>query len=414
MGPADDDAPIFLIGFMASGKTTVGRLLAERLEWAFVDLDKVIEDAAGKTVPDIFAAEGEAGFRKRETEALREVARSRKTVVATGGGAPCRDENLEAMLEEGRVFWLGVSAEEAVQRAGKASGRPLLDSAADPVAAARSLLKSRRAVIRPCPRAHRHRWPRRRGDRERDSAGFADDGCRRRDSRAMSETVHVALGARSYDVGIGGVHGRRDRRQDCGGAGSEHDRRRRAGRRERRRAVGARRASWSPRCAERVPRVARLDLRAGEACKNLTEIEKSCEWMATHEYDRRAAVIGIGGGAATDHAGFVAAIYLRGVPFALVPTTLLAMVDASVGGKTGVDLRRRARTWSARSTSRARSSPTSASWKRCRRASGSPGSPRWSSAASSPTRACWTCSSRAARELTAAQHEEIITRARCA
>ena len=64
MGPADDDAPIFLIGFMASGKTTVGRLLAERLEWAFVDLDKLIEDGAAQTVTDIFAAEGEAGFRK--------------------------------------------------------------------------------------------------------------------------------------------------------------------------------------------------------------------------------------------------------------------------------------------------------------------------------------------------------------
>ena len=144
MGPADDDAPIFLIGFMASGKTTVGRLLAERLDWAFVDLDKVIEDAAGKTVPDIFAAEGEAGFRKRETEALREVAKSRKTVVATGGGAPCRDENLEAMLEEGRVFWLDVSPEEAVRRAGNASGRPLLDAAADAVDVARKLLDTRR------------------------------------------------------------------------------------------------------------------------------------------------------------------------------------------------------------------------------------------------------------------------------
>ncbi len=94
MAPADDDAPIFLIGFMASGKTTVGRLLAERLEWAFVDLDKLIEDGAAQTVADIFAAEGEAGFRKRETEALREVAKRRKTVVATGGGAPCREENL--------------------------------------------------------------------------------------------------------------------------------------------------------------------------------------------------------------------------------------------------------------------------------------------------------------------------------
>ena len=144
MPPADDDAPIFLIGFMASGKTTVGRLLAERLDWTFVDLDKVIEDEAGRTVAEIFAAEGEAGFRKRETEALRDVAKRRKIIVATGGGAPCRDENIEAMLEAGRVFWLEVSAEEAVARAGKASGRPLLDGAADPVAAARKLLAARR------------------------------------------------------------------------------------------------------------------------------------------------------------------------------------------------------------------------------------------------------------------------------
>ena len=151
MPPADDDAPIFLIGFMASGKTTVGRLLAERLEWAFVDLDKLIEDGAGRTVADIFAAEGEAGFRKRETEALREVAQRRKTVVATGGGAPCREENLTAMLGAARVFWLHVSAEEAVARAGKASGRPLLDGAADPEAEAGRLLDGRRSFYE---RAH--------------------------------------------------------------------------------------------------------------------------------------------------------------------------------------------------------------------------------------------------------------------
>jgi shikimate kinase len=144
MGPADDDAPIFLIGFMASGKTTVGRLLAERLDWSFVDLDKVIEDEAGKTVAEIFAAEGEPGFRKRETEALGEVAKRRKAVVATGGGAPCREENLRAMLAAGRVFWLEVSARDAVARAGKASGRPLLDREADPVEAARKLLDARR------------------------------------------------------------------------------------------------------------------------------------------------------------------------------------------------------------------------------------------------------------------------------
>jgi len=88
----------------------------------------------------------------------------------------------------------------------------------------------------------------------------------------------------------------------------------------------------------RLPRVERLDLPAGEASKTLTEMSRTVEWLASRAYDRRAAIVGIGGGATTDHAGFAAAIYLRGIPFALVPTTLLAMVDASVGGKTGVDL----------------------------------------------------------------------------
>ena len=144
MPTADDDAPIFLIGFMASGKTTIGRLLAERLDWTFLDLDKLIEDGAGRTVAAIFAAEGEEGFRKRETEALRQAAQRRKTIVATGGGAPAREENMQAMLAAGRVFWLDVSAEDAVARAGKASGRPLLDGAPDPAAAARKLLDERR------------------------------------------------------------------------------------------------------------------------------------------------------------------------------------------------------------------------------------------------------------------------------
>jgi 3-dehydroquinate synthase len=89
----------------------------------------------------------------------------------------------------------------------------------------------------------------------------------------------------------------------------------------------------------RLPQVELFGLRAGEACKSLSEIERTLEWLAERGYDRRAAVVGIGGGAATDHAGFAAAIYLRGIAFATVPTTLLAMVDASVGGKTGVDLR---------------------------------------------------------------------------
>jgi 3-dehydroquinate synthase len=90
--------------------------------------------------------------------------------------------------------------------------------------------------------------------------------------------------------------------------------------------------------AARLPRVAQRNLPAGEASKSLAEIGHTTEWLASQGYDRRAAVVGVGGGATTDHAGFAAAIYLRGVRFALCPTTLLGMVDASVGGKTGVDL----------------------------------------------------------------------------
>lgn len=90
--------------------------------------------------------------------------------------------------------------------------------------------------------------------------------------------------------------------------------------------------------AGRLPNVRRYDLPGGEACKNLREIERTTEWLAAQGFDRGAAVVGVGGGAASDHAGFAAAIYLRGIAFALCPTTLLSMVDASVGGKTAVDL----------------------------------------------------------------------------
>jgi len=141
--PSAPGAPIFLIGFMGSGKTTVGGLLAKRLGWSFADLDELIVRSAGLTVAQIFAREGEEGFRRRETAAVRAAAAGRQSVVATGGGAACRDENLALMLASGRVVALAVSAAEAVRRAGSRSGRPLLDGSADPLAAATALLAAR-------------------------------------------------------------------------------------------------------------------------------------------------------------------------------------------------------------------------------------------------------------------------------
>src|SRR5215510_4634653 len=101
--PPPDDAPIFIVGFMATGKTTVGRLLAARLGWQMIDLDDEIVRAAGMSVKQIFATRGEAGFRDEEARAVRAACARRRTVVATGGGAVCREDNLAGMLAAGRV-----------------------------------------------------------------------------------------------------------------------------------------------------------------------------------------------------------------------------------------------------------------------------------------------------------------------
>ena len=125
---------------MASGKTTVGRIVATRLGWAFRDLDQVIADTAGISVAEIFAREGEAGFRRREVEALRGAAVLPRTVVATGGGAACDETNLALMLASGHVVTLAVTPTEVMRRAGGDPGRPLLAGQSDPLGAASQLL----------------------------------------------------------------------------------------------------------------------------------------------------------------------------------------------------------------------------------------------------------------------------------
>ncbi len=138
-----DGKPVVLIGFMATGKSTVGRLLATQNGLRFVDLDEVIESSAAVAIPDIFRTEGEAGFRLRERVALLETLSAQGTVIATGGGAACQPGNLEAMLASGTVVALGVSAEEAIRRTADSGGRPLLDGQGDRLARARQLLASR-------------------------------------------------------------------------------------------------------------------------------------------------------------------------------------------------------------------------------------------------------------------------------
>ena len=106
---------VYLTGMMGSGKTTIGRMLAQRLGCPFVDADERIEQAAGVKIARIFELEGEAGFRERETRALREIAAGKPCVVATGGGAVLRDENVALMRRTGVVVLLDRSLSDMVR-----------------------------------------------------------------------------------------------------------------------------------------------------------------------------------------------------------------------------------------------------------------------------------------------------------
>jgi shikimate kinase len=119
---------IYLIGFMASGKSTIGRLLARRFELPWIDLDSVIEKREGATIPKIFAQRGERYFRKSETEELQNVQAAvgfRGAVVSVGGGAPCSPENLSLMKRTGIVIYIKVRARELLRRIGEGHSRPV-------------------------------------------------------------------------------------------------------------------------------------------------------------------------------------------------------------------------------------------------------------------------------------------------
>ena len=118
---------IALIGFMGSGKTTVGRILAERLGWAFVDTDTEIERSAGCDIPTLFQSEGEAAFRDRETAIVRTVCAGERQVISTGGGVVLRPENVAALRDTAHVVWLTARPDVVVARVGgRAHTRPLL------------------------------------------------------------------------------------------------------------------------------------------------------------------------------------------------------------------------------------------------------------------------------------------------
>ena len=136
---------IFLVGFMGAGKTTVARLLAERLDRPCVDVDEIIEAESGRSVREIFEDEGEPAFRALESRALLSLQTAEPSVVACGGGIVTRDENRSVLKRLGCVVYLKVSAGETLARVGADGTRPLL-SGPGGVLAATSLLEARESL----------------------------------------------------------------------------------------------------------------------------------------------------------------------------------------------------------------------------------------------------------------------------
>lgn len=136
------DRPVFLVGFMGAGKTTVGKVLAPRLNYEFVDLDEVIEKRMGMSVQAIFAQLGEAEFRRIESEVLETCREMSRTVVALGGGAYVAASNRELMRDIGTTIWLDCPLEVCLSRTGDDPSRPVLGSKPE----MRALLDRRRSA----------------------------------------------------------------------------------------------------------------------------------------------------------------------------------------------------------------------------------------------------------------------------
>jgi shikimate kinase len=120
--------PVFLVGFMGAGKTTVGKVLAPRLNYEFIDLDDVIEKRMGMSVKAIFAQSGEAEFRRVESEVLESCREMSRTVIALGGGAYVAESNRELLREIGTTIWLDCPLAVCLLRLGDDPSRPVLGS----------------------------------------------------------------------------------------------------------------------------------------------------------------------------------------------------------------------------------------------------------------------------------------------
>ncbi len=317
---------IILTGFMGTGKTSVGRLIAGRLQWDFLDTDEEIERRENLAIPEIFESHGEPHFRALENDLCKELSSRKGLVVATGGGMPVNPENRKLLNSNGVVICLRCAPSEILARVNSGSGRPMLRDS-DLEKRVTDLLKAREHAYASLPF-------------QVDTSALSVDQAAERvlslvetstaDSRFLPVTTQGS-GGYTIALGPGLLEFLGDILRDRGLTS---------------RVAVVTDSNVSPIYLDRVMnslngsgfRPFSLTVPAGEETKNLNQVRQIYTNLLNGRMDRRGAVVALGGGVVGDLAGFAAATYMRGVALVQCPTTLLAMVDSSVGGKTGVDL----------------------------------------------------------------------------
>jgi 3-dehydroquinate synthase len=330
---------IFLVGLMGAGKTTIGRLLARRLDMTFIDSDHEIEARTGATIPWIFEIEGEASFRRREADVIRELTAGSGIVLATGGGAVLDPASRALLAERGTVIYLRASVSSILQRTAHDKNRPLLQTA-DPRKKLEDLTAQREPLYREIAdmvidtgRPNVQSMVQTILDQLAVDAGRERANAKTTMNEQASISLNVELGDRSYPIAIG--RGLLDDtallNRHIGSAGSK--------------VAIVTNTTVAPLYLDKIAgplraagrEVVPIILRDGEEYKNWESLNEVFDALLANKCDRKTTLVALGGGVIGDMTGFAAATYMRGVPFVQIPTTLLAQVDSSVGGKTGIN-----------------------------------------------------------------------------
>ena len=331
---------IYLTGFSGSGKTTVGKQVAAMTGWTYHDTDDEIVTATGRAIEDIFREDGEAAFRKLERSVLESVSQGERQVVSTGGGIVVDERNRRTMEATGIIVCLEARADTIYRRLSGPEEthdeqvvRPLLQDS-DPLRRIISLKSERQALY---ALAH---WTVHTDELSIPEAASevvrARDICLNRTNSAptldtdLAATVRTSSGDYPVWVGWGLSHSVGERVKSLIDPGAAY--------------------VITDNFVHRHARTVQMSMEAagipshifvmesGERHKSLDTLSHIYRWLAERKAERRHLIVAVGGGVVGDVAGYAAATYLRGMPVVQAPTTLVAMMDAAVGGKTAVDL----------------------------------------------------------------------------